>query len=75
MWAKAHLEGFGGEAGVRIAKGELYDHLRATGGTAFVCSDYDYLLDMSKGISNIITYGQGKRIIPANPFPERLSWS
>ncbi|MGN7819889.1 UDP-N-acetylmuramoyl-tripeptide--D-alanyl-D-alanine ligase [Chitinophaga sp. 22536] len=54
---KAHLEGFGSEEGVRIAKGELYDYLRANGGTVFVCNDYPYLMDMSKGISHIITYG------------------
>lgn len=54
---KAHLEGFGGEEGVRKAKGELYDYLRDNGGTAFVCADYPYLLDMSKGISQVVTYG------------------
>ncbi|HEY0273514.1 MAG TPA: UDP-N-acetylmuramoyl-tripeptide--D-alanyl-D-alanine ligase [Chitinophaga sp.] len=54
---KAHLEGFGGPEGVKIAKGELYDYLRAHGGTAFVCTDYDYLLPMAKGIAHIITYG------------------
>lgn len=55
---KAHLEGFGSEEGVRLAKGELYDHLRKHNGTAFVCRDYPYLLDMSKGIAKIVTYGQ-----------------
>ncbi|NML36663.1 UDP-N-acetylmuramoyl-tripeptide--D-alanyl-D-alanine ligase [Chitinophaga sp. G-6-1-13] len=54
---KAHLEGFGSEEGVRIAKGELYDYLRANGGTVFVCNDYPYLMEMSKGISHVITYG------------------
>jgi UDP-N-acetylmuramoyl-tripeptide--D-alanyl-D-alanine ligase len=54
---KAHLEGFGGEEGVRKGKGELYDHLRAQGGAAFVMWDYDYLREMSKGIGEIITYG------------------
>ncbi|NML19391.1 UDP-N-acetylmuramoyl-tripeptide--D-alanyl-D-alanine ligase [Pseudoflavitalea sp. G-6-1-2] len=54
---KAHLEGFGGIEGVRKGKGELYDYLRATNGTAFVMWDYDYLQQMSKGISNMITYG------------------
>jgi UDP-N-acetylmuramoyl-tripeptide--D-alanyl-D-alanine ligase len=54
---KAHLEGFGGVEGVRKGKGELFDFLRTQNGTAFVMSDYDYLNDMSKGISNIITYG------------------
>ncbi len=54
---KAHLEGFGGVEGVRKGKGELYDHLRAQGGTAFVFRDYDYLREMSRGIPHIITYG------------------
>ncbi|NOT50698.1 MAG: UDP-N-acetylmuramoyl-tripeptide--D-alanyl-D-alanine ligase [Chitinophagaceae bacterium] len=55
---KAHLEGFGSEEGVRKSKGELYDHLRSTNeGLAFVMWDYDYLQDMSKGISGIIKYG------------------
>lgn len=54
---KAHLEGFGGEAGVRKGKGELFDHLRAHQGTAFVMWDYDYLRTMSAGIPHLITYG------------------
>jgi len=54
---KAHLEGFGSEAAIRKAKGELYDHLRANRGTAFVMWDYDYLREMSEGIATIKTYG------------------
>ena len=55
---KAHLEGFGSEDGVRKGKGELFDHLRTlTHGVAFVNWDYDYLQQMSKGISGIIKYG------------------
>ena len=54
---KAHLEGFGGEEGVRKGKGELYDHLRQQGGTAFVMWDYDYLQQMSRGIPTIFKYG------------------
>jgi UDP-N-acetylmuramoyl-tripeptide--D-alanyl-D-alanine ligase len=54
---KAHLEGFGGEEGVRKGKGELFDYLRNNNGTAFIMSDYDYLKEMSKGIKNIFTYG------------------
>lgn len=53
---KAHLEGFGGVEGVKKGKGELYDFLRNNGGLAFVFNNYDYLLDMSKGISNRYTY-------------------
>jgi UDP-N-acetylmuramoyl-tripeptide--D-alanyl-D-alanine ligase len=55
---KAHLEGFGSEEGVRKGKGELFDHLRTlTHGFAFVMWDYDYLQEMSRGISGIIKYG------------------
>jgi UDP-N-acetylmuramoyl-tripeptide--D-alanyl-D-alanine ligase len=54
---KAHLEGFGSEEGVKKGKGELFDHLRVNNGTAFVMWDYDYLRDMSKGISSIFKYG------------------
>ena len=54
---KAHLEGFGGVEGVRKGKGELYDHLRAHGGTAFVMRDYAYLRDMCRGIPRCVTYG------------------
>jgi UDP-N-acetylmuramoyl-tripeptide--D-alanyl-D-alanine ligase len=54
---KAHLEGFGGEEGVRKGKGELFDYLRDNNGTAFIMNDYVYLQEMSKGISTIKTYG------------------
>ncbi|MES2891226.1 MAG: UDP-N-acetylmuramoyl-tripeptide--D-alanyl-D-alanine ligase [Bacteroidota bacterium] len=54
---KAHLEGFGGEAGVRKGKGELFDYLRAHEGTAFIMNDYPYLVEMSEGIREIKTYG------------------
>jgi len=54
---KAHLEGFGGIEGVRKGKGELYDYLRTHDGTAFIMTDYTYLIEMSNGIGNIKTYG------------------
>jgi UDP-N-acetylmuramoyl-tripeptide--D-alanyl-D-alanine ligase len=54
---KAHLEGFINEAGVRKGKGELFDYLRANNGTAFIMNDYEYLQEMSQGISQIIKYG------------------
>jgi len=70
---KAHLEGFGGIEGVRKGKGELFDFLRNTNGKAFVFSDYDYLNEMSKGISEVINYGtkQGStigKIVSNDPF-------
>lgn len=54
---KAHLEGFGGIEGVRKGKGELYDYIRHNSGTIFLMKDYDYLVEMSKGITDINTYG------------------
>lgn len=55
---KAHLEGFGSIEGVKKGKGELFDHLRKlSNGVAFVMWDYEYLREMSKGISSIIKYG------------------
>jgi len=72
---KAHLEGFGSEEGVRKGKGELFDYLRTlTHGFAFVMWDYDYLQEMSKGISGIIKYGTNDndhvigKIIPNETF-------
>lgn len=55
---KAHLEGFGGEEGVKKGKGELFDYLRAHKGIAFINSDYDYLHELSAGIQEIIRYGE-----------------
>ncbi len=62
---KAHLEGFGGIEGVKKGKGELFDYLRSNNGTAFVLWDYDYLQQMSKGISGVIKYGtkEGEHVI------------
>ena len=74
---KAHLEGFGSEEGVRKAKGELFDFLRTlTHGFAFVMWDYQYLQEMSKGISGIIKYGTGGdahiigRVLKSDPLLE-----
>ncbi len=54
---KAHLEGFGGEEGVKKGKGELFDFIRANDGTVFIYTDYDYLQNMSRGIEKIYRYG------------------
>jgi UDP-N-acetylmuramoyl-tripeptide--D-alanyl-D-alanine ligase len=64
---KAHLEGFGGPEGVKKGKGELYDFLRSSlvpaigsasnAGTAFVLRDSADLMQMSRGIPHVITYG------------------
>lgn len=44
---RAHLEGFGGVEGVRRGKGELYDYLTATGGTALLRSEDEVLNAMA----------------------------
>ena len=72
---KAHLEGFGGIEGVRKGKGELFDYLRSVAGTAFIMWDYDYLRQMSKGISGAIKYGESNahvmgRVVTSEPFLE-----
>lgn len=54
---KAHLEGFGGEEGVRRGKGELYDFMREHGGSIFRNTDLPYLDDMAEGVYEQITYG------------------
>lgn len=54
---KAHLEGFGGEEGVRKGKGELMDFLRRTQGVAFAYDDYDYMHQLTNGIQRVIWFG------------------
>jgi UDP-N-acetylmuramoyl-tripeptide--D-alanyl-D-alanine ligase len=56
---KAHLEGFGGIQGVKKGKGELYDYLKATGGTAFVNANSADLLQMQEArhLENVVYYG------------------
>ena len=63
---KAHLEGFGGEEGVRKGKGELFDFLRSHNGTVFLMNDYDYLHDMSQGIQQRFTYGTKEADVAGN---------
>ena len=65
---KAHIEGFGGEEGVRKGKGELYDFLIAHEGTIFLNSDLDYLVDMSAASKHKITYGSQDANYIAKPI-------
>ena len=65
---KAHLEGFGGEEGVRKGKGELYDYLKMHNGIAFINSDLDYLVKMSQGIETVISYGTNSGQLQAKEF-------
>lgn len=58
---KAHLEGFGGVEGVKIAKGELYEYLAANNGTAFINTDNPILMEMSRNreVNHVVGYGTG----------------
>ena len=43
----SHLEGFGGVEGIRKGKGELFDHLNANGGRAFVPQEDAVLCELA----------------------------
>lgn len=55
---KAHLEGFGGEEGVKKGKNELFVHIANSSGTAFANSDDAVLMELSANLTRI-TYGTG----------------
>lgn len=55
---KAHLEGFGGEAGVRKGKTELYRYLAAANGTIFYYADDNIIVEeIAKIVAKTISYG------------------
>ncbi len=54
---KAHLEGFGGEEGVKIGKSELYKYLQKKGGKIFINGDDNVLNNLSEGLYKIY-YGE-----------------
>ena len=62
---KAHLEGFGGEEGVRKGKGELFDFLKQSGGIVFVNSTDEQLLDLVKerNILAVVYYGKDENAL------------
>jgi len=50
---KAHLEGFGGEEGVKKGKSELYKHLKSKNGRIFINGNDSVLTELSEGLSKI----------------------
>lgn len=58
---KAHLEGFGGEEGVKKGKKELYDHIRKHGGHIFLNNGDNVLKSISIGLHSI-KYGKDSQI-------------
>ncbi len=64
---KAHLEGFGGAEGVALGKGELFDYLARTGGTAFVNTLDARLPGLAAQVPTRLTYPG-----PADDYPATL---
>lgn len=62
-FGKAHLEGFGGMAGVIKGKSELYDHLRNHQGIAFINDQDQTQLKQAKGLKHI-SFGSLKSLYP-----------
>ena len=76
---KAHLLGFGSFEGVKYAKGQLYDYLKAHEGVAFANADDETLQEMlwERGLA-MIPYGmEGVTLLPTSasqPFLQ-LQWA
>ncbi|MBX7095822.1 MAG: UDP-N-acetylmuramoyl-tripeptide--D-alanyl-D-alanine ligase [Flavobacteriales bacterium] len=75
---KAHIEGFGGEEGIKKGKGELFDYLKSQQGKLFVNGDSSVLMEMAEHADRLV-YGskadffvQGKNL-GADPFL-KLEW-
>lgn len=68
---KAHLEGFGGVEGVKKGKGELYDFLVKSGGTAFLNMKNDALVEMaqSRKLSKTTAYLKDDKIVLIKDSP------
>ena len=62
---RAHLEGFGGEEGVRIGKGELFDYLGRAGGAAFVDAADATVAEMSERVARRLVFASGPPATPA----------
>lgn len=69
---KAHLEGFGGEEGVKKGKGELFVYLESHGGMAFVNALDPNVKDLALKMTRKIYYGDSQgneiQILKSDPF-------
>ena len=66
---RAHLEGFGGEEGVRRGKGELFDFLAENGGHAFIPQEDATLVSMAAERENLVAEYYSRAIadgVPSN---------
>ncbi len=65
---KAHIEGFGGEEGIKKGKGELFEYLAKNNGMAFINLDEPNLLQVAKdvGLTRYLQYMSSEEPSPAN---------
>lgn len=66
---KAHLEGFGGFEGVKIAKGELYTCLKERKGLIFYDSDNEHLKGMLPKDAKTLGYSVRQEVSMLSAFP------
>ena len=67
-FGKAHLEGFGSIEGVIKGKSELYDHLRASDGLAFIDSEDPIQLKKSQDLRSISFSKKDFPLLHSTPF-------
>ncbi|MEM1214866.1 MAG: UDP-N-acetylmuramoyl-tripeptide--D-alanyl-D-alanine ligase [Bacteroidota bacterium] len=67
---RAHLEGFGGEEGVRKGKSELYRDLAKRDGVVFVNLEENYLSDLAAVVARRIDYQLSEQPSLAIPYYE-----
>lgn len=65
---KAHIGTFGGFENIVKGKTELYDHLDKNGGTVFVNSRNQLLVDISRKLKNVVYYPDKCSLISSDPF-------
>jgi len=68
---KAHLEGFGGLAGVKKGKGELYAYLSERPGVAFFNRESQDLWDLVRDVPSRIAYGESGDDLGRYPYEAR----
>lgn len=72
---KAHLEGFGGEEGVKKGKGELFDYIQLHHGMAFINRDDVAVNEIGEKVSKSVMYGSTGlhpvgNVLKSDPFLE-----
>lgn len=78
----AHLEGFGGEEGVKKGKGELFDFIKKKEGIIFINSNQPKLVDLAGDYEHVVDYndscipfGEQTLVLTSNDTSEYASFS